>query len=126
MWKSARLRVSVTQTSLPAKYWMWNRTCMVNSSLHDLLKSLELCTLNGRGKDNYTYISRLGCLACSVVDYCVVELEEFNQFSHFSVTSMQEVIRELQDSSQVSDNFEIHNCLLQPCVSFLYAKHHHE
>ena len=87
----------------------------------DLLKSLELCTLNGRGKDNYTYISRLGW---SVVDYCVVELEEFNQFSHFSVTSMQEVIRELQDSSQVSDNFKIHNCLLQPCVSFLYAKRH--
>ena len=27
-----------------------------------------------RGKDNYTYISRLGC---SVVDYCVVEIEEF-------------------------------------------------
>ena len=80
----------------------------VEQNLHgkqfiDLLKSLELCTLCGRSKDNYTYISRLGC---SVVDYCVVELEEFNKFSHFSITSMQEVIRELdyQDNRQVPDH----------------------
>ena len=80
----------------------------VEQNLHgkqfiDLLRSLELYTLNGRGKDNYTYISRLGC---SVVDYCVVEIEEFNKFSHFSVTSMQDVISELdyQDNRQVPDH----------------------
>ena len=80
----------------------------VEQNLHgkqfiDLLRSLELCTLNGRGKDNYTYISRLGC---SVVDYCVVEIEEFNKFSDFSVTSMQDVISELdyQDNRQVPDH----------------------
>ena len=41
-----------------------------------------------------------------MVDYCVVELEEFNKFSHFSVASMQEVINELdyQDNRQISDH----------------------
>ena len=41
-----------------------------------------------------------------LITACVVEREEFNKFSHFSMTSMQEVIRELdyQDNSQVSDH----------------------
>ena len=41
-----------------------------------------------------------------MVDYCVVEIEEFNKFSHFSVTSMQNVISELdyQDNRQVPDH----------------------
>ena len=34
----------------------------------DVMKSLELGTLNGRGKDNFTYILSLGH---SVVEYCI-------------------------------------------------------
>jgi len=71
--------------------------------LMDVMKSLELGTLNGRGKDNFTFISSLGR---SVVDYCIVELEDYNKFSHFTVTTMQELIEELdyQDSRHIPDH----------------------
>jgi len=71
--------------------------------LMDVMKSLELGTLNGRGKDNFTYISSLGR---SVVDYCIVELEDYNKFSHFTVTTMQELMEELdyQASRHIPDH----------------------
>ena len=41
--------------------------------------------LNGRGKDQYTYISPLGC---SVVDYCLVPKEEYEFFNKFEVSTV--------------------------------------
>ena len=86
MWKSARHISILCDTEIPPRKVLDMEQNSHGKQFIDFLKSLELCTLNSRGKDNYTYISRLGC---SVVDYCVVELKEFNKFSHFS---MQEVI----------------------------------
>ena len=48
--------------------------------------------LNGRGRDQYTYISSLGC---SVVDYCLVLKEDFNYFSDFHVHTMNDVAMDL-------------------------------
>ena len=39
--------------------------------LLNFLKPLDICMLNGRGKDNYTP------RGCSVVDYCLVPKEEY-------------------------------------------------
>ena len=56
----------------------------------DLLRSMGLYTLNGRGKDNFTYTSSTGR---SVVDYCIVDVEDYNKHSSFSVTTMREIIQ---------------------------------
>jgi len=50
-----------------------------------------------------TWLSSLGC---SVVDYCIVELEDYSKFSHFTVTTMQELMEELdyQASQHIPDH----------------------
>ena len=70
----------------------------------DVLKSLELCTLNERSSDNFTYISSVGH---SVVDYCVVELEDYHKFSHFAVTTMLELMEELEYHCRITSIFQI-------------------
>ena len=46
--------------------------------------------LNGRGKDDFTYVSTLGC---SVVDYCLVPRDDFHSFSDFSVQKMSDLVK---------------------------------
>ena len=68
----------------------------------DLLRSMGLCTLNGRGKDNFTYISPTGS---SAVDYCIVDVD-YNKYSSFSVTTMREIIQILhyEQTSHIPDH----------------------
>lgn len=66
--------------------------------LLNLLRSLGLCTLNGRGRENSTHISTTGS---SVVDYCIVDAEDYNRYSSFAVKTMCEIIQTL-DYNEVS------------------------
>ena len=66
--------------------------------LINLLRSLGLCTLNGRGRENSTHISTTGS---SVVDYCIVDAEDYNRYSSFAVKTMCEIIQTL-DYNEVS------------------------
>ena len=63
---------------------------------------MGLCTLNGRGKDNFTYISPTGS---SAVDYCIVDVD-YNKYSSFSVTTMREIIQILhyEQTSHIPDH----------------------
>ena len=68
--------------------------------LLDCLRATGLCMLNGRGKDDFTYVSVLGC---SVVDYCLVSRDDFHSFLDFSVLRMSDLVKKL--------NYEDHTCI---------------
>ena len=77
--------------------------------LIDFMRPLDLCMLNGRGKDHYTYISSLGC---SVVDYCLVEKEDFDNFSNFEVTTVSDLERSLNYQSRPATDHSVLSWLL--------------
>ena len=89
--------------------------------LLDCLRATGLCILNGRGKDNFTYVSTLGC---SVVDYCLVLRDDFHSFSDFSVQKMSDLVKKLNYEDHIgipdhslltwSINFDWIESLLSP------------
>ena len=60
----------------------------------DFLRSTEMCVVNGQiGRDTFTCVSNRGC---SVVDYCVIRVENFHLIENFEVTTMRESIDEMK------------------------------
>ena len=63
-------------------------------TLNDLLRSTDLCIGNGRKeKGAFTCVSSKGS---SVVDYCIVPLENLNIIEEFRVVAMRESIEEMK------------------------------
>ena len=70
--------------------------------LIDFLKDVGMVVLNGRGpssNDSFTYIGTNGS---SVVDYCLVPIEQWHVFEHFSVLPPLEVSHRFQISVDCS------------------------
>ena len=61
--------ISNSEIYIPQRHVLDHATNSHGLQLLDFLRPLDLCMLNGRGKDNYTYISSLGCSDC---DYYLV------------------------------------------------------
>ena len=80
----------------------------------DFLKAAGLCTLNGRGQDNFTYISTNGS---SVVDYCIVDKDSYHNFLNFSVVTMADILasssymeyQSISDHSLLTWNVALYN-----------------
>ena len=66
----------------------------------DFLRSVDMCVVNGRkGRDMFTCVSNRGR---SVVDYCVVGVENFDMIHDFRVTTMRESIDEMRLKGEVT------------------------
>lgn len=77
--------------------------------LLNFLKHLDICMLNGRGKDNYTYVSPR---ECSVIDYCLVPKEEYGLFSNFEVCTVSDLEEGLvYQDTQASDHSVLLWCI---------------
>ena len=62
-------------------------------TLVDFLRGMKMTIVNGRkGKDAFTCVSEKGC---SVVDYCIVQSEDFDVVKNFIVTTMSESMVEM-------------------------------
>ena len=60
----------------------------------DFLRSTDMCVVNGRKeRDAFTCVSGRGG---SVVDYCVVEMENLDMIKNFRVTTMCEAVQEMR------------------------------
>lgn len=87
----------------------------------ELLKTLDMCVLNGRFdpvKDNYTSVSTKGL---AVVDYCVVPVHAFSQFSNFTVHDTLHLVNsckipidsKVPDHRPISWSYELKTNLIQ-------------
>ena len=60
----------------------------------DFLRSTDMCVKNGRkGRDAFTCVSGRGG---SVIDYCVVEMENLDMIKNFRLTTMCEEVQEMR------------------------------
>ena len=71
----------------------------------DFLSSVNMAVVNGRkGQDAFTCISSKGC---SVVDYCIVGVDNFELIDNFKVLTMSECVEGMQcrgDISRIPDH----------------------
>ena len=84
-----RQDISDVEACIPQRQVLDHTANSHGLQLLDFLRScMDLCMLNGRGKDNFTYVSSLGC---SEVDYSLVSKEDYNLFSSFEVTTVRDL-----------------------------------
>ena len=69
--------------------------------LLDFLRPLDLCILNGRGKDNFTYISSLGC------SVCLVSKEDYDLFSCFEVITIRDLETKLDHYDTLASDHSV-------------------
>jgi len=79
--------VSDSEVYIPQRHVLDHATNSHGLQLLDFLRPLDLCMLNGQGKDNFTYISSLGCSVC---DHCLVPKEDYDLFSCFEVITIRD------------------------------------
>ena len=80
---------------IPDRKYIDENTNNHGASLIEFLQESRMCVLNGRGNDienNYTSISINK--GAAVVDYILVPINDFSQFSEFKVQPCMEIIRE--------------------------------
>ena len=77
--------VSDSEAYIPQRHVLDHATNSHGLQLLDFLRPLDLCMLNGRGKDNFTYISSLGC------SDCLVPKEDYDLFSCFEVITIRDL-----------------------------------
>jgi len=80
--------ISDSEVYIPQRQVLDHATNSHGLQLLDFLRPLDLCMLNGRGKDNFTYISSLGCSVC---DYCLVPKEDYDLFCCFEVITIRDL-----------------------------------
>ena len=80
--------ISHSEVYIPQRHILDHATNSHGLQLLDFLRPLDLCMFNGRGKDNFTYISSLGCSVC---DYCLVPKEDYDLFSCFEVITIRDL-----------------------------------
>ena len=66
----------------------------------DFLRSVNMGVVNGRkGRDAFTCVSSKGC---SVVEYCIVGVDNFDLTDNFKVATLSECIEEMQCSGDIT------------------------
>ena len=81
-----------TLTNLPQRKNIDRKINSHGKQLVDFLRDCNMITLNGRstnGKDNFTVISTVGK---SVVDYTIVQAEQFHNYSEFELKTVLDVL----------------------------------
>ena len=94
---------------IPRRLTIDHSSNIAGKLLLDFLESADMCMLNGRFGDpsnRYTSFSPLGM---SLVDYCLVPIELFNNFSQFSVHPTPELVDQLK--IQVGSTLPDHSIL---------------
>ena len=105
-----------TLTNLPPRKNIDTTFNSHSKQLVDFLRDCNMITLNGRfsnGKDNFTIISTVGK---SVVDYAIVQAEQFYNYSEFEVRTVLDV---LENVSIPSDSLMPDHSLV--CWEYTYT-----
>ena len=96
--------MSSSEKFIPQRHVLDHATNSHGLQLLDFLRPLDLCMLNGRGKDNYTYISSLGCSDC---DYCLVPKEDYHLFSCFEVITIRDLETNLDHYDTLASDYSV-------------------